>query len=179
MPNVKYIDNDELQQLIDTNSSQATDPNTVIIDVRGPNEHSREHIAGSINKDVTQLSNCTDYQHKTVIFHCQAGIRTQQAKPLLESLPCQHAYCMQGGLNQWKQCGFTTVINNKAPLELMRQVQIIAGSLVSLGVILGFWLSPYFSLISLFVGLGLLTAGLTGFCGMAKLLMRLPYNRHS
>lgn len=59
----------------------------------------------------------------------------------------------------------------------MRQVQIAAGALVLLGVILGYGVAPGFFLISGVVGAGLLFAGISGFCGMARLLMKMPWNR--
>ncbi len=61
----------------------------------------------------------------------------------------------------------------------MRQVQIIAGFLIVLGVALSYTVSKDFILLSGFVGLGLLVAGVTGFCGMANLLMLLPYNKNN
>jgi hypothetical protein len=59
----------------------------------------------------------------------------------------------------------------------MRQVQIAAGSLVVLGQLLAWLVTPAFGLLSAFVGAGLIVAGVTGYCGMANLLGRLPYNR--
>ncbi len=61
----------------------------------------------------------------------------------------------------------------------MRQVQIAAGSLVLLGVILAVLVSPWFVALSAFVGAGLVMAGVTGFCGMANLLAHMPWNRRS
>lgn len=60
----------------------------------------------------------------------------------------------------------------------MRQVQIVAGALVVIGILLG-QIHPAFRLISAFVGCGLIFAGITGYCGMAKLLALLPYNKKS
>jgi hypothetical protein len=62
-------------------------------------------------------------------------------------------------------------------LELQRQVQIGAGSLALAGTLLGILLSPWFFVVPAFVGAGLITAGVTGFCGMAHVLMRAPWNR--
>ena len=59
----------------------------------------------------------------------------------------------------------------------MRQVQIIVGLMVIFGIVLGLTISPYLSLISLFFDAGLLFAGISGFCGLASLLMFLPYNK--
>ena len=60
---------------------------------------------------------------------------------------------------------------------LSRQVQIAAGALVLTGVIFGFLIAPAWFALAGFVGAGLTFAGVTGFCGMARLLMRAPWNR--
>ena len=65
----------------------------------------------------------------------------------------------------------------RQPIELQRQVQIGAGSLAFFGTILGFLVSPWFFGVPAFVGAGLMVAGVTGFCGMARILMRAPWNR--
>ena len=46
-----------------------------------------------------------------------------------------------------------------------------------IGTLLGLTVSPWFLALPLFVGGGLTVAGVTGFCGMAMLLMRAPWNR--
>jgi hypothetical protein len=46
-----------------------------------------------------------------------------------------------------------------------------------LGIILAYTVNPAFMLLSGFVGAGLFFAGASGFCGMANLLMFLPYNK--
>jgi hypothetical protein len=61
-------------------------------------------------------------------------------------------------------------------MSLERQVRIAAGSLVLLGVGLGF-LHPAFFGLAGFVGAGLVFAGVTDTCGMAMLLARMPWNR--
>jgi hypothetical protein len=59
----------------------------------------------------------------------------------------------------------------------MRQVQIAAGSMVVLGVVLGALVSPWLYLLAGFVGAGLVFAGITGTCGLARLLRVMPWNR--
>jgi rhodanese-related sulfurtransferase len=66
-----------------------------------------------------------------------------------------------------------------APLPLMRQVQIAAGSLVLLGLVLSNVVAPPWILLTWFVGAGLTFAGISGFCGMARLLAAMPWNRVS
>ena len=84
---------------------------------------------------------------------------------------------MKDGLAGWKRSGLPTRVNRKAPISILRQVQIIAGSLVLLGVLLGWLVSPWLYGLSGFVGAGLAFAGISGTCAMAKLLRLLPYNR--
>ena len=61
----------------------------------------------------------------------------------------------------------------------MRQVQIAAGSMVVLGVLLGAFVTPGFYLLSGFVGAGLVFAGVTGTCGLAQVLRMMPWNRRA
>ena len=65
----------------------------------------------------------------------------------------------------------------RAPISLQRQVQMVAGSLIVAGTLLGAFVSPWFLLLSGFVGAGLTFAGITNTCGMAMLLAKLPYNQ--
>jgi hypothetical protein len=68
-----------------------------------------------------------------------------------------------------------TLVDRRRPIELQRQVQITAGGLVLLGVLLSLgW--PWFLALSMFVGAGLIFAGVSGTCGMARLLQRAPWN---
>jgi hypothetical protein len=64
-------------------------------------------------------------------------------------------------------------------MSIERQVRIAAGALVTLGTGLGAFLHPLFLLISGFVGIGLVVAGITDTCAMGLLLARMPWNRTS
>lgn len=153
--------------------------NMLIIDIREPGEYAREHIEGSRNIPLSQLASTLFIEDKDqpVIFHCGIGMRTRNAASIIQTTGFKEIYCLEGGINQWKRCGLPTAINKKAPIEIIRQVQITAGSLVLLGLILGTTLNSYFLWLSAFIGAGLIFAGVTGWCGMAKLLSRLPWNR--
>jgi rhodanese-related sulfurtransferase len=111
------------------------------------------------------------------VFHCNSGNRTRQAAERLVAVGFEQTYELEGGLVAWKQAGLPVVVDRRAPLPIMRQVQIAAGSLVLLGVILAVLVSPWFMALSAFVGAGLVMAGITGFCGMANLLAHMPWNR--
>jgi hypothetical protein len=64
-------------------------------------------------------------------------------------------------------------------LPLMRQVQITVGFLSAAGAALALTVNLRFALIPLIIGCGLLFAGLTGFCGLAVLLAKMPWNKTS
>jgi rhodanese-related sulfurtransferase len=116
---------------------------------------------------------------KQVIFHCRSGARTKaNARTLASAVSCD-TYMMEGGLDAWKQAGLAVVTDRKQPIEIMRQVQIAAGSLVLLGVLLGATISPLFYALAGIVGAGLTVSGLTGTCAMARLLRVMPWNRVS
>jgi hypothetical protein len=48
---------------------------------------------------------------------------------------------------------------------------------VLIGVLLGAFVSSGFYVLSGLIGAGLVFAGVSGFCGMAKLLALMPWNR--
>lgn len=62
-------------------------------------------------------------------------------------------------------------------IDLNRQVRLVAGSLVLLGVNLGWFVHSGFYGLAAFVGAGLVFAGLTNICGLCHLLALLPWNR--
>ena len=86
---------------------------------------------------------------------------------------------LEGGLDAWKKAGLPVSLDRSQPIDIMRQVQIAAGSLVLLGVVLGAFVSPNFYALSGFVGAGLTFAGISGFCGMARVLGAMPWNQPS
>jgi len=153
------------------------DQGAVMIDVREADEHARERMPGAHSNPLSRLASVEAQPDQVVIFHCRSGARTSaNATKLASVAPCE-AYILEGGLEAWKKAGLPTAIDRRQPLEIMRQVQIVAGSLVLLGVVLGIWVAPAFFALSAFVGAGLAFAGVTGWCGMAKLLAVMPWNR--
>jgi len=149
----------------------------VLVDVREPDERAREHIPGTKHAPLSSLQSVNATGAMAVIFHCRSGARTgAHAARLGEAAGCE-AYLLEGGLDAWKRAGLPVATDRKQPIEIMRQVQIVAGSLVVLGVVLGLWIAPPFFAVSAFVGAGLVFAGSTGWCGMAKLLALMPWNR--
>src|SRR5690606_31954649 len=111
------------------------------------------------------------------IFHCRSGNRTRLNASALEACTSCDAYVLEGGLDAWKKAGLPVVADSSQPLELQRQVQIAAGAFIVLGAVLGAMISPWFHALSGFMGAGLVFAGVSGFCGLARVLMLMPWNR--
>lgn len=84
---------------------------------------------------------------------------------------------MEGGIDAWRKAGLEVARDRRQPLELMRQVQITVGVMILLGVVLSSLVDPLFMLLPAFAGVGLMVSGTTGWCGMARLLHRMPWNR--
>jgi len=153
-----------------------------LIDIRERDEYARENIEQAHLLSLSAIENGDRLgpfdPFDTVIFHCQSGARTaQNAQKLVDAVAPAKVFLLEGGLNAWKKDGQEIRADKSQPLPLMRQVQIAAGSLVLAGVILGFSIHQGFFLLSGFVGTGLLFAGISGFCGMARLLEKMPWNQ--
>jgi rhodanese-related sulfurtransferase len=153
----------------------------ILVDIRDQNEYAREHIIGARLVPLAAID-AHDFDReraggKAVIFHCQSGQRTAANAARLIAKGFKETYVLEGGLGGWRKAGLPTHLDRARPIELQRQVQIAAGSLVVLGVVLAALVSPWFVVISAFVGSGLVFAGATGTCGMAYLLMLMPWNK--
>lgn len=154
------------------------DQGAVVIDIRGADEFAREHIPGAQNKPLSEFGSASVGRGSdVVIYHCKSGMRTQANAAQLKAAAQCEAYILEGGLEAWKAADLPVIVDKKQPLEIMRQVQIAAGSLVVAGVLLGALLHPGFYVMAGLVGAGLIYAGVSGFCGMAKLLALMPWNR--
>jgi hypothetical protein len=83
---------------------------------------------------------------------------------------------IEGGLSSLKQQGLATEQGQGKVISLERQVRIVAGLLVLIGVVLGTWYNLWFYGLSGFVGAGLAFAGITDTCAMGMALARMPWN---
>ena len=151
----------------------------ILVDIREPDETARLSIAGAVRLPMTRVNKGDRLpgSDRTIIFTCRSGQRTSINTSKLAALCDSDAYQLDGGLIAWENAGLEVIKNKKAPLEIIRQVHITAGLLILTGVLLGTYVNPGFYGISAFVGAGLTFAGVTGWCGMAMLLSRMPWNR--
>lgn len=149
----------------------------VLVDVREADEVARERIPGAHHHALSTLGGGLGNGERAVIFHCRSGNRTQVNADRLAAAATCEAFILEGGLQAWKAAGLPVTMDRSQPIEIIRQVQIAAGSLVLLGIALGLLVAPAFHALAAFVGTGLVFAGATGTCGMARLLAHMPWNR--
>jgi rhodanese-related sulfurtransferase len=153
----------------------------VLVDIREPDEFARSHVPGALSRPLSSFESAhlRIEPGADVIFTCRTGMRTGANCDRLAAAVDGDAFVLEGGLDNWGKMGLPVETNRSAPLEMTRQVHIVAGMLIMSGVLFGFVAHPAFFVLSGFVGAGLTFAGATGFCGMARLLALAPWNRRA
>jgi rhodanese-related sulfurtransferase len=157
----------------------------IIMDVRERDEFEAEHVEHSINVPLSHFAVVApgvlnQLRERDVLILCRSGNRARLAAEQVRQMGYSDkvtARVLEGGIVEWKRQGKPTVQRQKRHLPLMRQVQLVAGSAVLTSTLLGAFLNPWFLALAAFFGAGLIFAGATGFCGLAMLLDRMPWNR--
>lgn len=150
-----------------------------VVDVRTGAEWRSGHIGEALHLplDVILGGQLPDVpaDGREMVIVCQSGVRAAKAQTFLQEKGIG-ADVLDGGMNAWAEAGLPQAKEANA-VSLVRQVQMIVGLLNILGVVLGLGVSLWWLVIPVFAGAGLLIAGVTGTCGLALLLARLPWNR--
>jgi rhodanese-related sulfurtransferase len=165
-----------------SNLEQWLEENSVtLVDVRSSAEYATESIPGAKLHPLSQFDphQVLPSTGKKLVLYCQSGNRSSKAAKHCLDAGLNSVIHLRGGIPTWKNAGYPIEKSQNAPISLFRQVQIVAGSLVVLGTVLGVVVSPGFLLLSGFVGAGLVFAGVTNTCAMGMLLAKLPYNQQA
>jgi glyoxylase-like metal-dependent hydrolase (beta-lactamase superfamily II) len=154
-------------------------PSPFILDVRSPLEFEGDRIEGARNIPVDQLGiRLAELpEHEELFVVCRTGIRATIAAASLARAG-RRARVLEGGMLAWRRAHLP-VREGRKRLAVDRQVQLIAGTMVLAGVGFGAFVNPWFLALAAFFGAGLTFAGATGTCGLALLLMKMPWNRPS
>lgn len=152
-----------------------------LLDVRTSPEYASAHVPGAKLIPLNELKiDAFLAQHKPgtpIYVLCQAGARATKAIEEFERAGCGDCVLVEGGTQGWIDAGLPVHRGASSVLPIMRQVQIVVGSLSTAGAILALAVNPWFAVLPFFLGCGLLFAGITGTCGMALLLAKMPWNR--
>jgi rhodanese-related sulfurtransferase len=156
-----------------------------LLDVRTTAEYRAGHIPGALLIPIEDLSLEAVAKafkrpmlghEETLYIICHAGPRAQQAAERLQQAGYSNLSLVEGGTLGWEQAGLPLQRCGNA-ISLERQVQIAVGSLLVAKVVLGFSVHALFFALAALIGVGLIVAGITRWCGMAKLIARMPWNR--
>lgn len=150
-----------------------------LLDVRDYGEYAGGHIPGAIWAPLGELEVVVGKLERAKRYYiiCRSGRRSLEAQKRLLAMGFKDVINVCGGMMAWEAAGQAVERDSKAPWSLERQVRLVAGFIVLIGVILSQMLDSRFVWLSAFVGLGLIHAALTDSCAMGLLLARLPWNR--
>lgn len=166
---------------VELSSVLASGNSADLLDVRTPAEYAGAHVPGAVLAPLNELKVEAFLARHTpgspIYVLCHSGLRAGKAIEQFSRAGCEDCILVEGGTQAWINAGLPVNRGARAVLPLMRQVQIAAGSLVAIGSVLALAVNLWFAILPLFVGCGFLFAGISGFCGMAHLLARMPWNR--
>jgi len=156
-----------------------------LLDVRTAAEYRTGHIPGAQLLPVDELGpeavarrfdQAAPGHQEPLYLTCWSGIRARQAAERLQLAGFHNLAFVEGGTQGWQQAGLP-VRRCSGAISLERQVQIAIGSLLIVKVVLGFSVHALFFALAAVIGTGLIVAGVTRWCGMARLIARMPWNR--
>jgi rhodanese-related sulfurtransferase len=160
---------------------------THIIDVRTPAEYEQVHAQGAVAVPLDRLDpaaqmsaasqGAADADAEPLYVICQSGGRAAKACEQFAAAGFRNVWCVEGGTTAWERAGLPVVRGRNKVISLERQVRIAAGSLVLVGLLLGWFVHRSLFGLAAFVGAGLVFAGITDWCGMGMLLAKMPWNR--
>lgn len=154
----------------------------IILDVRSAAEFESMHIRGSYNVPLPLLSEHTDALAerlgKRVVLVCQSGTRAEQARTRLGGAGVGSAQVLAGGVPAFAAAN-GDVVRGQQRWDLERQVRMVAGSAVVLGLAGGRFVSPKLRMLAGGIGAGLTFSAATNSCAMGMVLAKMPWNRTS
>jgi rhodanese-related sulfurtransferase len=151
----------------------------LVVDVREPAEFAGGHIPGSLSVPMAKIGDIDlgALGSRKLVLVCASGRRSEMSCARIADRAPASVHSLTGGLAAWRAEGGGVEGTGLNVLPLDRQVLVGAGSVVLTGIGLGALVHPAFLALSAFAGAGLIIAGTTGFCGMALILARAPWNR--
>jgi rhodanese-related sulfurtransferase len=155
-----------------------------LLDVRTPGEFAAAHVPGARLVPLDELDAASFLKQcgpgdKPIYILCQTGGRARRAIEKFQRAGFNGCVLVEGGMQAWAEAGLPVKRGPSKLLPLMRQVQITVGFISAVGAALALFVNPTFALVPLVTGCGLLFAGITGFCGLALVLARMPWNRRT
>jgi rhodanese-related sulfurtransferase len=159
-----------------------SNPDLAVIDVRTPAEFESVRARGAQLLPLHDL-NARDFSDRgsdhPVYILCKSGVRATQAAERLLEAGVDHPIVVEGGTDAWVAAGLPVERSGRNVIPLDRQMRIFAGLLIFAGSLLALVVNPAFVWVPLFMGGGLMFAGISGLCPMSNVIARMPWNRSS
>jgi len=148
-----------------------------LIDVRTSSEFNSECIDSKCrNLPLDQIMTLGLPKESEIVLICASGKRSSRARETLTEQGYSNVYSLEGGLANWKACKLPTR-RAQGVLPIMQQVQVAAGVLILVSALGSLLITSGLIWLTIAVGIGLTFAGLSGWCGMARLLYQMPWNK--
>ena len=115
----------------------------IVIDVRDQDEFDAAHVPNSIHIPLDRFSADApsilgSLADKPVLLMCQSGGRARLALDQIKGSGFNREVSVYaGGIDEWQRLGLPLEKKGSAPLPILRQVHLVAGTLVVLG-----WFCP-------------------------------------
>jgi rhodanese-related sulfurtransferase len=154
----------------------------LLLDVRTPGEFAAAHVPGARLVPLDQLDAAAFLKErgaddKPIYVLCEAGGRAKRAMEKFRRAGFDGCVLVEGGTRAWMDADLPVTRGKSTVLPLMRQVQLVVGGVSAVGAVLALTVNPWYALVPLVTGTGLFFAGATGFCGLALVLAKMPWNR--
>lgn len=152
----------------------------VLIDVREPDEYKAMHIPEAHLLPLSEFdADRFDpaWKDKKIVLQCRSGKRSCDAyEKLVAGRPDLDVYVLEGGIMTWYHGG---QVVKMGPRPIWQQVQITLGTILIAAIVFGLLFGRGFYLIIPIVAFGMILSGFTGWCGLALLLQKMPWNKDS
>jgi len=148
-----------------------------IVDVRTRDEFACERLARAECVPLDGLLSAAAQWDRAepVLLMCKSGMRSAQGVQRLENQGFTEVATLEGGIEACKRAG-VEVIRERRMIPVFRQVMVAVGVVLLAGLFLA-RVDAHWMLLVWLMSAGLVFGGLTGYCPMAGLLARMPWNR--
>jgi len=159
-------------------------PAPCVLDVRTPAEFAECHVAGAKLApldalDPKKAADALKPADGTPIYLlCKGGTRATKAAGQFIAAGIANVCVVTGGTEACVAAGLPVERGGKATIPLDGQVRIAIGVLILLFWLLGRYVHYTLAYLILAMAVALIISGVTGFCGMALLLGKAPWNQN-
>ena len=155
---------------------------TELLDVRTRPEFAAVHLAGATLVPLDELEakhflSTRPHPDQPLFILCQSGDRARKAMARFAEAGFGNCVLVEGGMQAWVAENLPVQRGSSRVLPLLQQVHLIIGTSVFLGALLALTIDSRVAVIPLIAGAGLIFNGMTGKCGLALLLAKMPWNR--